>query len=135
VENKPVLIGTEVTDGLRELRKIINVLVVSEEKNKQIEHRLATSEVRYRRLFETAQDGILIIHAGSEKIIDVNPFLSEMLGYTKEHFIGKRLWEIVSLKTSLPVSKLSGSYRPRGISAMKTCRWRLKMARPWMWSS
>jgi PAS domain S-box-containing protein len=66
----------------------------SEAEHKQIEHKLIASEVRYRRLFETAQDGILIIDAGTEEITDVNPFLTEMLGYEKEYFLGKRLWEI-----------------------------------------
>lgn len=36
------------------------------------------SELRYRRLFETAQDGILILDADSGKIIDVNPFLLDL---------------------------------------------------------
>jgi PAS domain S-box-containing protein len=59
---------------------------------------LRVSEVRYRRLFESAQDGILILEVETGKIIDVNPFLVGMLGYTHEEFIGKRLWEIGLLK-------------------------------------
>ncbi len=55
---------------------------------------LKVSELRYRRLFETAQDGILIIDFASGKIQDVNPFLLDLLGYTKEELIGKALWEI-----------------------------------------
>lgn len=85
---------TELTDELRDMRQVIDQLNALESEHKQIEHRLVASEVRYRRLFETAQDGILIIDAGSGEITDVNPFLSEMLGYTKEHFLGKKLWEI-----------------------------------------
>jgi PAS domain S-box-containing protein len=52
------------------------------------------SELRYRRLFETAQDGILILDAGSGKIIDVNPFLLDLLDYPFESLIGLQLWEI-----------------------------------------
>jgi PAS domain S-box-containing protein len=85
---------TELTDELADMRQIIAQMNALEAEHQQIEHRLVASEVRYRRLFETAQDGILIIDAGSGEITDVNPFLSEMLGYAKEHFIGKRLWEI-----------------------------------------
>ena len=55
---------------------------------------LAFSETRYRRLFESAKDGILILDAESGKILDVNPFLIEMLGYSKEEFIEKAIWEI-----------------------------------------
>jgi PAS domain S-box-containing protein len=60
--------------------------------------RLKSSEIRYRRLFETAQDGILIINAETGQIIDVNPFLMDMLGYPYKEFIGKKLWEIGPFK-------------------------------------
>ena len=60
----------------------------------QSEEALKASETRYRRLFETAQDGILILDAETERIADVNPFLIEMLGYPHEDFLGKKLWEI-----------------------------------------
>jgi PAS domain S-box-containing protein len=52
------------------------------------------SESRYRRLFETAQDGILLLNAATGQIEDVNPFLIKMLGYTHDELIGKKLWEI-----------------------------------------
>ena len=52
------------------------------------------SELRYRRLFETAQDGILILDANSGKIVDVNPFLLDLLDYPFESMIGLQLWEI-----------------------------------------
>ena len=55
---------------------------------------LEGSELRYRRLFETAQDGILILDANTGKIIDVNPFLLDLLNYPFENMIGQRLWEI-----------------------------------------
>lgn len=55
---------------------------------------LEASETRYRRLFETAQDGILILDPDTGQILDVNPFLIDMLGYSKEEFSGKKLWEI-----------------------------------------
>src|SRR5688572_2990401 len=52
------------------------------------------SEVRYRRLFEAAQDGILILDADTGRIADVNPFLVKLLGRSREKFLGKELWEI-----------------------------------------
>jgi hypothetical protein len=54
----------------------------------------ADSEIRYRRLFETAQDGILILDAETGMILDVNPFLIKLLGYSKVNFIKKEIWEI-----------------------------------------
>jgi diguanylate cyclase (GGDEF)-like protein/PAS domain S-box-containing protein len=59
---------------------------------------LENSELRYRRLFEAAQDGILILDAKTGMIEDVNPFLIEMLGYSREEFIEKKLWEVGSFK-------------------------------------
>jgi len=55
---------------------------------------LRASEARYRRLFETAQDGILILDAGTGLITDVNPYLIKLLDYPREDFLGKALWEI-----------------------------------------
>jgi len=59
---------------------------------------LRTSEIRYRRLFESARDGILILDAVTRKITDVNPFMIELLAYTRDEFLGKELWEIGLLK-------------------------------------
>jgi PAS domain S-box-containing protein len=55
---------------------------------------LRVSESRYRRLFETAQDGILILNAKTAQIEDVNPYLIDMLGYSHAEFLGKKLWEV-----------------------------------------
>jgi PAS domain S-box-containing protein len=66
--------------------------------HQQVRDALEISETRYRRLFETAQDGILILDADTGQIQDVNPFLIEMLGYAKEEFLGKNLWEIGAFK-------------------------------------
>ena len=52
------------------------------------------SELRYRRLFQTAKDGILILDAETGKIIDANPFMSGLLGYEHDEFLGKELWQI-----------------------------------------
>jgi diguanylate cyclase (GGDEF)-like protein/PAS domain S-box-containing protein len=59
---------------------------------------LRASEVRYRRLFETAKDGILILDADTGRITDVNPYLEEMLGYSHAELIGRALWEIGPVK-------------------------------------
>ncbi len=55
---------------------------------------LKISESRYRRLFETAQDGILLLNAETAQIEDVNPYLINMLNYTHSEFLGKKLWEV-----------------------------------------
>ncbi|MEY2488907.1 MAG: hypothetical protein QOC70_849, partial [Verrucomicrobiota bacterium] len=55
---------------------------------------LGASELRYRRLFESAKDGILILDAQSGMVVDVNPFLISKLGFSREEFLGKAIWEL-----------------------------------------
>jgi PAS domain S-box-containing protein len=61
---------------------------------KRIEAALKVSEIRYRRLFETAKDGILILDADTGRITDANLFLQNLLGYSHTELLGKMLWEI-----------------------------------------
>jgi PAS domain S-box-containing protein len=72
--------------------------VQEETQSKHSEEALRASELRYRRLFETAQDGILLLDAKTGQITDVNPFLVNMLGYSYDEFIGTPLWEIGPFK-------------------------------------
>ncbi len=65
---------------------------------KELTRALMKSELRYRRLFESAQDGILILNAYTGLISDVNPYLISMLGYTQEEFVEKNLWEVGAFK-------------------------------------
>jgi PAS domain S-box-containing protein/putative nucleotidyltransferase with HDIG domain len=62
--------------------------------DKNNESRVAESELRYRRLFETAQDGILILDFDTGFIQDANPFIINLLGYTRDELVNKELWEI-----------------------------------------
>jgi PAS domain S-box-containing protein len=64
----------------------------------EIEEALKASEVRYRRLFETAKDGILILDGETGRIVDSNSYLEKMLGYAHAELQGKRLWEIGAFK-------------------------------------
>ncbi len=55
---------------------------------------LKVSELRYRRLFEAARDGILLLDSDHGRITDANPFMTELLGYSHTKMRGKELWEI-----------------------------------------
>jgi PAS domain S-box-containing protein len=68
------------------------------------EKNLQVYEKRYRRLFESAKDGILILNADTGIIVDVNPFLINMLGYSKEQFLTKHIWDI-SMPDNIDYSK------------------------------
>jgi PAS domain S-box-containing protein len=76
-------------------RIILHIDDITERKESQA---LRASEIRYRRLFEAARDGVLILDFDTRKITDANPFMSEILGYTREQLLGKGLWEIGLLK-------------------------------------
>ncbi len=82
---------TEEEDG--EYKKVTGV-VVDIDDQKKAEEKLRESEERYRRLFETAQDGMLILDAETGEIKDANPYIQDIVGYSKEELVGKRLWEL-----------------------------------------
>jgi PAS domain S-box-containing protein len=77
------------TDG----RTITRVIRYSIER-KKAEEAMLVSELRYRRLFEASRDGILILDADSGQIVDVNPFIEDVLGYSHKEFLDKKLWEV-----------------------------------------
>ena len=81
---------------------IHRVLVDREVRNDKLlaDEALVASEAQYRRLFESAQDGILIVDAESGQIRDVNPFLLDLLGFSRDEYLGKKLWEIAAFQDS-----------------------------------
>ena len=79
---------------ISEITKTEKALRTSEERLRLAEEAQVASEIPYRRLFETAQDGILILDADTGQIVEVNPFLITMLGFSRDQFLGKKLWEI-----------------------------------------
>ena len=58
------------------------------------EQAIRASELSYRRLFEAARDGILILDVDTGQISDVNPFMVEMLGYSHAELLGTPIWEL-----------------------------------------
>jgi PAS domain S-box-containing protein len=74
--------------------KVIQCNIRDITEHKRTEAAMFASEARYRRLFEAAKDGILILNAATGRIVDANPFLAELLGDARETFIGKHLWEM-----------------------------------------
>ena len=85
--------------GLKERVQLEEAFVIEDiTERRQAQAATEVSEIRYRRLFEAARDGILILDPGTRKIADANPFMSELLGYSREELLGKELWEIGLLK-------------------------------------
>src|ERR1022692_5150012 len=82
---------------------------------------LENSELQYRRLFETAQDGILIVDARTGLITDANPFLLDMLGYAREQLLGRRLWKIGIFKDRALFELAFATLLQEGRSELKQC--------------
>jgi len=62
------------------------------------EDKVLVSETRYRRLFEAAHDGVLIVDPDTRKIVEANPFMTQLLGYPHDQLVGKELYQIGLLK-------------------------------------
>jgi PAS domain S-box-containing protein len=91
---------TELADPDERLRTITllqqkaHSLEVEIAERKAAEEQLRASETRYRRLFEASKDGILMVDPRTRKITDANPFMMELLGYTREQLQALELWQI-----------------------------------------
>jgi len=81
---------------------------------KKITETLNASEVRYRRLFEAARDGILLLDADRGTITDANQFMTVILGYSYEEMLGKKLWEIGLFKDAALSKKAFSELKSKG---------------------
>ena len=83
---------------------------------------LSASETRYRRLFEAAHDGILILDPDTCKIIDANPFMTQLLGYSQDELIGMELYEIGFLADAQASQEMFQILKTTRRFAMRTSR-------------
>lgn len=84
------------------------ILGISEDITEKIgrDEALKETEARYRRLFEAAKDGILIVNGDTLKIIDANPYIRELLGVGTDELLGRHIREIELLKDRIIVEEL-----------------------------
>jgi PAS domain S-box-containing protein len=74
--------------------RIILMAIEDVTEHRQLEDLLEQSEERYRRIFETAADGIVLLEKREGHIVHANPAAVEMLGYSEAEYIGKMLQDI-----------------------------------------
>ena len=79
-------------------RNVIQCNVRDITERKHAEDALHASELSYRRLFEAAKDGILILDVDTGRITDVNPFLIKLLGFSHGEMVGKTVGELSPFK-------------------------------------
>jgi PAS domain S-box-containing protein len=85
--------GTPLLDKQQHPRGAVHVLVDITER-RRAEQALQDSEKRYRRLFESSMQGILILDADTGKVLDVNPFLLQLIGHSYDELCGQHIWEL-----------------------------------------
>jgi PAS domain S-box-containing protein len=88
--HRTVSIEAQRSPNGRECRAMIKDIT----NRKLVENAVRVSEIRYRRLFEAAHDGVLILDPITRKITDANPFMTQLLGYPHDQLVGKELFEI-----------------------------------------
>lgn len=94
IGSRTMLLSGRQVDHLQRILLLIEDITDRRETEGAIE----SSEIRYRRLFEAARDGILMLDPNTRKITEANPYMSELLGYSHKELIGRELWEIGLLK-------------------------------------
>ena len=90
-----------------------------DERQTRTENALRASELSYRRLFEAAQDGILILDLQQGRISDVNPFLTSLLGFSRREMIGKTVGELSPFKDIEANKIMLGRLQKEGYVAYK----------------
>src|SRR5918997_1173322 len=73
---------------------ITNIVDVTE--RRKAEEALSRSEERYRAVVEQSAEGLYLVDSGTRRILETNPALQDMLGYTAEELRGMELHEIVA---------------------------------------
>ncbi len=88
----PVEINTKIVQLNGQACILSNIRDIT--RRKEMDNALRISESRYRRLFETTKDGILLLNFSSGEIEGANPYLAEMLGYTCDELVGRKLKDL-----------------------------------------
>ncbi len=88
-------------EALRALsRQVVSLLELRQscKAKNSADEKLRASELSYRRLFEAAKDGVLILNVETGRITDVNPYLSNLLGFTYDEIVGNTVAELSPFK-------------------------------------
>ncbi len=96
-------------------KRLILLAIEDISKERQLQDLLADSERRFRRLFETASDGIVLLEKDEGRIIQGNPAIEEMLGYFETDYMGKKLSDIGVPLDMSDVPAIMASLKKNGI--------------------
>ena len=86
-----------------------------------VTERKEAAEIQYRRLFESAKDGIIVIDGGSGQVIDVNPYFLELTRYPRQDIVGQAFWEIPPFRKAEEGRRLVPDTTENGSYAVRYC--------------
>jgi PAS domain S-box-containing protein len=89
--------GVREEEGVGE-EELILLAIEDITERERLQEKLKGSEERYRRAFETSRDGLLLVHKTEGDILNSNASAQELLGYSQEEFLKKKLWTIGVIK-------------------------------------
>jgi two-component system, chemotaxis family, CheB/CheR fusion protein len=92
LEPRTLLLNARPVQLAGEAQILLAIDDITERKSAEVA--LRASESRYRRIFETAREGIWILDGSSGEILDVNPYLVELVGYPRDQLVGSKPWEV-----------------------------------------
>lgn len=90
---------------------------------------LKDAQIHYRRLFENVQDGILILKGETGNIIDANPFLINMLGYSREELLCMKLWELCIVEEVMKIKAVFSNIQNEGDLKFERLHFKTKSGR------
>jgi two-component system CheB/CheR fusion protein len=84
--------------------------------------RREAAEVQYRRLFESAKDGIIVVNGTTGLVLDVNPFFLELTRYSRLEIVGLPFWEIPPFRKAEEGRRLVPESREREVTYFDSVR-------------
>lgn len=94
IGQRTMLLNARQIEPVRGKERVILLAIEDITERRQLEEQLEESETRYRRIFETASDGIVLLEKVAGQIVHGNAAVEKILGYPREKYVGKTLLEI-----------------------------------------
>jgi PAS domain S-box-containing protein len=88
IGRRVMLLNARQIEQATDKESIILLAIEDITERERIQNLLIDSEERFRRLFETADDGILLLEKNKGKIAHTNPSATKILGFSSEECLG-----------------------------------------------
>lgn len=99
---------------MREMAGLQQRLMDAQQSMERDYWRLRNVETRYRMLFQISSEAILIVDAATDKVVEANPAVGELLGDSAKRIIGKNLYECLGAENASLAQTLIAGARATG---------------------